>query len=499
MKLKTASLLLMLTITPLSYAKDFSIGLNSDPDALDPDLGRTMAGREVFTSLFDKLIEIDQELNLVPMLATSWKWVDENKGLILTLREGVSFHDGTPFNAEAVKFNINRSMTLEGSRRKTELAMVDHVEILDNYTVKIHLKQAFVPLLATLTDRSGMMVSPVAAKKLGKNFGQNPVGTGPYKFESRVPQDRIVLDRFSGYWEAEHYHFDKVTYLPLPDATIRLANLRSGQIDIAERVLPTDIESIKTDSNLHVLETAGLGYNGITFNLGFGAYENKDMAIKNPLVRKAFEYAIDRNVLNQVVFAGQYVPDNQWVTPGSTFYANHLTMPARNIETAKEILATAGYKNGVSIELTIANTTEATQIGQVVQAMASEAGIRIELNTMDNATALDAKSRGEYEATIVGWSGRVDPDSNIYSFYGDGGPLNENGFDDESIQNLLVEARSEPDISKRQALYSNAMEQVLEMRPQLYLYHPKWQWGVSNKIEGFKPYADGMPRLRDVK
>lgn len=498
MKMKKATLLLMALLAPLANAKDLTIGLNADPDALDPDLSRTMVGREVFTSLFDKLIDIDQQMNLKPMLAKSWEWVDDNKGLIMKLREGVTFHDGTPFNAEAVKFNLNRSMTLEGSRRKGELSMVSGVDVIDEYTVKIVLKEPFIPLLATLADRSGMMVSPTAASSDGKEFSRSPVGSGPFTFDSRVAQDRIVLNKYANYWEAEHYYFDKVTFLPLPDATIRLANLQSGQLDIAERISPSDVATVESDSDLVLAEATGIGYNGITFNLGFGANKDKAMAVKNPLVREAFEYAIDRQVINQVVFANQYLVDNQWVSNTSPYHASDLPVPHRDVEKAKSLLKQAGY-DSVDIELMIANTTEATQIGQVIQAMAGEAGINVKLKTMEFATSLQAQSKGEYEAYIVGWSGRVDPDGNIYSFYGKDAPLNENGFDDEEVQSLLIKARGEADGEKRKQLYASAMSKVIDTRPQLYLYHPKWQWGISKDIDGFKPYGDGMPRLRDVK
>lgn len=498
MKIKKAALLLMALLAPLANAKDITIGLNSDPDALDPDLSRTMVGREVFTSLFDKLIDVDQEMNFKPMLATSWQWADDNKALIMTLRQDVTFHDGAPFNAEAVKYNINRSMTIDGSRRKSELKMVSGVEVIDEYTVKILLKQAYIPLLATLADRAGMMISPKTAESEGKSFSHHPVGSGPYKFETRVAQDKIVLDKFNNYWESDHYHFNKVTFLPLPDSTIRLANLKSGQLDIAERLAPSDINNVKSDKKLDVVEATGIGYNGITFNLGYGANKDKDMAVKNPLVREAFEYAIDRNIINQVVFADQYMIDNQWVSNDSPFHAQNLPIPDRDIEKAKALLKTAGL-DSVNIELMIANTTEATQIGQVIQAMAGEAGINVELKTMEFATSLQAQSKGEYEAYLVGWSGRVDPDGNIYIFYGEGAPLNENGFDDKEVQNLLVKAQGEADVEKRKQYYATAMKKVLETRPQLYLYHPKWQWGVSKNITGFKPYGDGMPRLRDVK
>ena len=496
--MKNATLLLLALLAPLAHAKDLTIGLNADPDALDPAVSRTMVGREVFTSLFDKLIDVDQQMNFVPALATDWQWTDNNTTLTLSLRQGVKFHDGTPFNAQAVQYNLNRSMTMPSSNRKDDLAMVSKIEVIDDYTVKIHLKQPFVPFLAALTDRSGMMISPTAAEKEGKNFSRHPVGTGPYQFESRVTQDKIVLSKFHDYWEADHYHFDKVTFLPLPDSTIRLANLQSGQLDIAERIAPSDVAAVKANPALKLLSTTSIGYNGIVFNLGYGAYKEKESAIKNPLVREAFEYAIDRNVINQVVFAGQYVVDNQWVSPDSPYRAPNLPIPERDVEKAKALLKQAGY-DAVNIELMIANTTEATQMGQVIQAMASEAGINIQLKTMEFATSIQAMSKGDYEAYIAGWSGRVDPDGNMYLYYGKEAPLNENGFDDQEVQTWLDQARSEADVEKRQALYAQAMTKVAQTRPWLYLYYPQWQWGVSQAIQGFTPYGDGMPRLRDVQ
>ena len=498
MKINKTTLFLLAAIAPLAHAKDITIGLNADPDALDPAISRTMVGREVYASLFDKLIDVDQQMNYVPALATSWEWVDDSKGLILNLRHDVKFHDGTPFNAEAVKYNLERAMTIEGSRRKSELEMVDHVEVIDDYTAKVVLKAPYIPFLAMIADRAGMMVSPTAAEKEGDDFKRHPVGSGPYQFDSRVSQDRIVLTKFNDYWEADHYHFDKVTFLPLPDSTIRLANLQSGQLDIAERIAPSDIEAVKADPDLTVAEAASIGFNGIVLNLGYGAGKDKESVIKNPLVREALEYAIDRNVINQVVFAGQYQADNQWVNQESPFYAPNLAAPERDVEKAKALLKEAGY-DSVNIELMVANTTETIQMSQVIQAMAAEANINLTLKTMEFATSLETQSKGEYEAYLLGWSGRVDPDGNISIFYGKDAPLNENGFDDQEVQALLDQARQEADTEKRKQLYAQAMEKVLKIRPWIYLYHPTWQWGISKEITGFKPYGDGIPRLRDVQ
>src|SRR6188472_2224024 len=211
------------------------IGLAEDPDILDPTLARTFVGRIVFSALCDKLFDLDEKLNIVPMLATSHEWSADNKSLTLKLRPGVTFHDGEKFDAAAVKFNIERHKTIPGSNRRGELAPVASVDVVDASTVKLNLSAPFSPLLAQLADRAGMMVSPKAAKDEGDKFGAKPVCSGPFKFVERVAQDRIVVERYANYWNKGEIHFDRVVYLPIVDSTVRLANLKSGQLDFIER------------------------------------------------------------------------------------------------------------------------------------------------------------------------------------------------------------------------------------------------------------------------
>ncbi|UJF17895.1 ABC transporter substrate-binding protein [Vibrio sp. SS-MA-C1-2] len=487
----------MLTLSPFVYAKDLTIAINADPDALDPDTSTSMVGREVFTNIFDKLIDINQDLSFKPMLATSWAWSTDMRSLEMTLRDDVIFHDGSKFNAEVVKFNIDRSKNMESSRRKGDLKIVETVDVVDEYTVRFNLSEPFSPLLAALADRSGMMVSMTAAKQANEAFSKMPIGSGPYQFESRVAQDKIVLDKNDSYWEADHYHFEKVTYLPLPDTTIRLANLKSGQVDIAERIAPTDIASLKSEDRLTLVEAAGIGFNGITFNLGYGLNQGKESAVKNADVRKAFELSIDRNIVNQVVFSNQYIAGNQWVPPNSSFYDKNATFPARDITAAKQLLEKAGKPNP-TIDFMVPNTTENLHIAQVIQAMAGEAGFVLNIKATEFATSLQKQAQGDYEMFLIGWSGRIDPDGNIFSYYSKGGALNENNYNNNDVQTLISKARSEDQHEIRVDLYQQAMKTVLNDRPYLYLYHPKWQWGVSKDITGFKGYGDGMPRLRDV-
>jgi len=292
------------------------IGLAEDPDILDPTLARTYVGRIVFSSMCDKLFDITPDLKVVPQLATEYKWGDDNKSLTLKLRQGVKFHDGEKMDAAAVKYSLERHLKMAGSTRKGEISAITGVEVIDPSTVKLDLSAPFSPLLAQLTDRAGMIVSPKAAEAEGDKFGNHPVCAGPYKFVERVAQDHIVVEKFADYWDKANVHIDKIIYQPIQDSTVRLANLRSGQLDFIERVLATDVASVKQDSNLKFASIASLGYQGITINLA-----NGDMA-KNPLgqdarVRQALELSLDRDAINEVVFNGEFVAGNQAVPPGT--------------------------------------------------------------------------------------------------------------------------------------------------------------------------------------
>jgi peptide/nickel transport system substrate-binding protein len=328
----TAAALLLPLGATVQAQTTLRIGLAEDPDILDPTMARTYVGRIVFASFCDKLFDIDEKLNIVPQLALSHETSADGKEVTIKLRPGVKFHDGEPFNAEAAKYSIDRHLTMQGSFRKPELASVDRVEVVDPLTIKLVLKAPFSPLIAQLTDRAGMMVSPKAAKEAGDKFGLHPVCAGPYKFVERVQQDRIVLEKFADYWNKENVHIDRVVFLPIVDATVRLANLKSGGLDLIERVLATDIKDVRSDSRLKLSTAIELGYQGITLNIG------KDKA-KGPLsqsakVRQALDLSIDREAINQVVFNGEFKPGNQWINPDHPYYQKAFPIRTRDVAKA---------------------------------------------------------------------------------------------------------------------------------------------------------------------
>ncbi len=478
--------------TPTFAQSNLRIGLAEDPDNLDPTTAGSYVGRIVLAAMCDKLFDIDGSLNIVPQLALSHATSEDGKTVTIKLRPNVKFQDGEPFDAEAVKFTLDRHMTAANSLRKADLSQVDKVEVVDPSTVRLQLKAPFSPLIAQLTDRAGMMVSPKAVKDAGDKFVAKPICAGPYRFVERVAQEKIVLDRFADYWDKDRIHIDRVTYFSIPDSTVRLANLRSGSLDLMERLLPTDIPTVRADSKLKlVVPKPSIAYTGLTINLA-----NTDQA-KNPLgqnakVRQALDLAIDRDALNKVVFNGEFTPGNQWSAPTNSYYI-------RKFEKAKALIKEAGVATPITVDLMVPNQPDVRQVAEVVQAMSAEAGFDLKLRLTEFATSLSEGTKGNFQAYLIGWSGRVDPDQNVINHLGCNTPFNWGKYCNETTQNALNAARTLTDPAKRKASYEAALTQIEADKPLIYLYHQAYVFAHSAKLTGYNQAPDGIIRLQDMK
>ena len=473
------------------------IGLAEDPDILDPTLARTYVGRIVFSAVCDKLFDIDEKLNIVPQLALSHETSIDGKEVTIKLRPDVKFHDGEPLDAEAAKFSIERHLTLAGSFRKPELASLDHVEVVDPLTIKLVLKAPFSPLIAQLTDRAGMMVSPKAAREAGDKFGLHPVCAGPYKFVERVQQDRMVFEKFADYWNKDNVFIDRIVYLPIVDATVRLANLKSGSLDLIERVLATDIKDVRADNRLKLSTAIELGYQGITLNIG------NDKA-KGPLsqsakVRQALDLSIDREAINQVVFNGEFMPGNQWVNPEHPYYQKAFPIRPRDVEKAKVLLKEAGATPPVSVDFMVPKGAETEAVAQVVQSMAAEAGFDMKIRVTEFATSLKQAEAGEYQAYLLAWSGRIDPDGNSYVFLHGKAPQNYSVWANADADKALDDARLVTDMAQRKAIYEKLAKHELNDEAILYIYHRRILIAHTTKLEGYKQMPDGLVRVVGLK
>jgi peptide/nickel transport system substrate-binding protein len=479
-------------------AQTLRIALREDPDIMDPTLARTYVGRIVFAGLCDKLFDINDKLEIVPQLALSYEWTDPTS-LVIKLRPGVVFHDGEKLDAAAVKYSLERHLNMVGSFRRSEIGVMDRVEAVDPLTIKIVLKTASSPFVSQLTDRAGMIVSPKAAEAAGKDFGLKPVCAGPFRFVERVAQEKIVLERFADYWDKDRIHIDRVTYFSMPDSTVRLANLRSGSLDLMERLLATDIATVRGDPKLKLLVGPSLMYTGLTINLA-----NTDQA-KNPLgqnakVRQALELTIDRDALNKVVFNGEFVPGNQWSSPANPYYIEKFPIPSRNVEKAKALIKEAGVTTPITLDMMVPNQPDLRQVAEIIQAMAAEGGFDLKVRLTEFATSLAESVKGNFQIYLIGWSGRIDPDQNVINHLGCGAaPFNWGKYCNGTAQAGLDEARTVIEPAKRKAAYEKAFAQIEADMPLIYLYHQHWVFAYSAKIEGYKQPPDGIIRPQDIK
>jgi peptide/nickel transport system substrate-binding protein len=485
-RLRRVVLTLALTLTAGAALAQgtLRIGLNEDPDALDPARGGTFVGRIVFAAVCDKLIDTDAKNDFVPQLATAWSWSPDNLVLTLTLRDGVHFQDGAPMDAAAVAANLQRYRTAPESLRKSELKPVSSVEVVDPHTVRLHLSQPYAPLVAVLADRAGMMISPAV---LSGDVTKTLPCAGPFKLTERVAQDRIVVDRFPGYWNAPAIHLDRIIYEPQPDTTIRLVNLQAGQLDMVERLGPSDAGTVRKNPKLKLVGQTALAYYSISINLA-----NKG-PLTNPLVREALEDSIDRAALSQVVTDGQFIPSNQFEAPGSRYWDPDHPVPPRDIAKAKALLQQAGVLHP-EFSLLVGNSSVEQQAGEVLQAMAKEAGFIVKLQTAEANAQVASARAGQYDATVVIWSGRPDPDGNVAIWLQCDGFLNWGKYCNPAFDALLAKARGVTDMAQRQAAYRQVVDLYLHDRPHIVLYHARWLWELSDKVSGFVPTPDGLIR-----
>ncbi len=494
----SAALASPLLAAPAAAESTLRVGLAEDPDILDPTLARTYVGRIVFASICDKLFDIDENVKIIPQLATGYEISGDGKEVLIRLRAGVLFHDGEKFDAEAAKFSLERHLTTKGSFRRSEIASIDRIEVVGPLTIKLVLKAPSAPLIAAFTDRAGMMVSPKSAKELGDKFGTKPVCAGPYRFVERVAQRHIVVEKFRDYWNKDNVHIGKIVYQPIEDSTVRLANLRSGSLDIIERSLATDAPTVQKDPKLKLASVVELGYQSLTINVANGARAKTPFG-ENPKVRRALELAIDRKAIVDVVFNGQFLPGNQWISPRHAMYQESIPVPKRDVAAAKTLLAEAGVKTPYAIDVMVPNNPETRQVAEVIQAMTKEAGFDIKIRVTEFATALKLAEQGDYEAFLIAWSGRTDPDGNVFIFDTCKGPINISKFCDAEVDRLLGQARQVNDPAQRKAIYKQVADKVIVGGPILYLYHRMMFFAHSANLTGFKPMPDGLIRVVGLK
>ena len=471
------------------------VGFYIEAATMDPHFSGSKVDRQIYHNIYEPLVVLDAKLGIKPGLAESWQQPDA-KTLVFKLRRGVKFHDGTDFNAEAARFNFTRMKTEPKSVRKGELANVDSVEVVDAYTIKLNLKKPDAALMATLTDRAGMMVSPKVAQERGAELERNArgAGTGPFVFAEWVKDDHLLVKRNENYWNKQGGpYLDQIRYRPIPDDVVKLQSLQSGEIDVMDYVQPRDVAAVKADKNVVVLDVPSLASFAYQLNHTKPPFNNKAL-------RQALAYAVDTEQIVKGVWLNVGVPSNGPIPPTSWAYDSTIKPIRRDLAKAKAKLAEGGQPNGFAFTVTTANIPINIQEVEVLQAQLSEAGISMKIKLVDASTQLSDGNNKNFEMISYQWSGRPDPDGNTFQFYktSPGTSLNWSGISNPQVDALLDKSRELQSQADRKKVFSELTKILQDELPMLYIVHPIEPKAFSPRVQSYPPIPDGMMRFKDV-
>jgi peptide/nickel transport system substrate-binding protein len=471
------------------------VGFYIEAQTMDPHLSGSKIDRQVYHNIYEPLVTLDTRLGIKPGLAESWTQPDA-KTLVFKLRRGVKFQDGTDFNAEAARFNFERMKNEPKSVRKGEVASIDTVEVVDAHTIKLNLKRPDAALLATLTDRAGMMVSPKVVQERGAELGRNAkgAGTGPFEFVEWVRDSHLIIKRNDAYWNRQGGpYLDRVRYRPIPDDVVKLQSLQSGEIDVMDYVQPRDVAAVKADKNVVVVDVPSLADFAYQLNLTRPPFNNKAL-------RQALAAALDVEQIVKGVWLNVGVAANGPIPPTSWAYDKSILPIKRDLARAKAKLTEGGQPNGFTFTVTTNNIPINVQEAEVMQAQLAEAGITMKVKLVDSATLIADGNSKNFEMISFQWSGRPDPDGNTYQFLRTtpGTSFNWSGISNPQIDALLDRTREISSQAERRKLYSELTRLLQDELPMVFIIHPVEPKAFSPRVQNYEAIPDGMMRLKDV-
>jgi peptide/nickel transport system substrate-binding protein len=489
--------LVLVAINSWSHADDKSggsvirVGLNSGADTFDPALSTQLAERYIMYAVYDTLVQYDKDFNIKPALAISWSNPNPLT-YVLKLREGVKFQDGTPFDADVVKWNIDRILDpATKSSVKSLLGSVKSVEVISTYEVRLNLQSPAPGLLSVFGERPGFMVSPTAVKNAGEQFGRNPVGTGPFKLTEWVKDDHITLTRWDGYWDKSETFADKIVFNFVLDTTVREQMLRTNHLDIIDDVLPADIPLLKRDPNIKVGQ-----YDSMTFiELGL---KTDQPPFNSRELRQAISYAIDRQQIVDLVTGGNGKPGRGPLPAG--WAANpDLKAYDYNPEKTKELLKKAGVPDNFSFVITVSATPLYQKLGEIVQQQLKKVGLDAQIKPVDYSQHYTMQRGGNTYAFIERWTPRADPGVIMNMHFDPKGMANNQRYENNQVTELITGANSTYDQAKRKALLQQAEQLVLNDAPMVWIYYPSITIAMRSNLQGYEYIPDGIIRVRNLK
>lgn len=484
-------------VPKIDRGNEIVFAVSSEPQNWDPIDTFLLDWSTIATSVFEGLVIRNNDLEIEPGLAESWEYKDE-KTLVFQLRKGVTFHNGEPFNAEAVKFTFDRLLGEEGQAgpQYSNYTSIDKVEVTGDYEVTFKLNSPDPVLITKLSGYGASIVPPNYIKEHGdEHFNNNPVGTGPYKMVSYKRDQEIVLEKYNDHWDSDQYHVEKITFKVIPEASTRLAELQAGTIDATKRIEVSQVETVKAQSYLELLEVGTPTAFAIRFDTA-----------KKPLddirVRKAINYAIDKEAIIEQILGGYGKQITTFQSELSFGHNPDLKPYPYDPEKAKQLLAEAKVPENTTLEFYVpGNDGTFKEIAQVVANYLQEVGLKVEIKTaeittMNSDLIPNGKAGHMYRNGWGGWT--LDFDNTAYQMYYEGQFWNPS-YKNEKVEQLLDAQRQSINNEEREKIFKELTEILYEDVPEVNLYSGVDLYAINKRIKGFQPPHDDRLSFKGVK
>ena len=485
---------------PAAAGGTVTFALENDVIDFDPMRSRAFVDRNAHYQIYDSLVTVDPKGKIIPSLAEKWDTSSDGKQVTFTLRKDVKYQDGSVFDAESVKWNLDRYRTTQGSARTGELAPVDSVDVVDPATVRVNLKTPFAPFLSLLVDRAGMMVSRKVVESAGEDFTRKAfkAGTGPFVLTEAVKDDHITLEKNPDWWGKDQSGnklplLDKIIIKPITNTDVRLTNVRTGDAQIANNIGGKDVPTVKSDSTLVYQEVPGLAFNSLIPNRKSGFIFEEGRYVK------AVSMAIDRKeIVDKAYFGLGSVGYGTIAPPHFAYDANFKPFEKPDPDGAKQLIQQVG-KGPLAFEFLVSAGDPVTlQIAQLIQAQLRKADIDAQITQLEFAQILQAQDEHSFKGmTLIGWSGRIDPDGNTYDHVYTGRPNNDSSYSNKDVDSLLDQERGTNDESKRKDAFRKAEQiYVVDDPARVWYRFAVAQLLTVKQLQGLQPYPDQIPRFQ---
>ena len=460
----------------------------AEPDRLDPHLTSAYASFQILENVYDTLVQPGDDLSMEPALAESWDISDDQLTWTFHLREGVTFHNGRELVADDVVYSYEQIMDPEtGAANAFRFESIESVTAVDENTVEIELTRPTPNLLVNLGGFKGMAIVPQEIVEDG-SIDTHPVGTGPFRFVSSSPDEGILLERNPDYWQEGLPRLDQIRFVQIPDPTVKLTNLRTGEVHWVDSVPPQELESLEADDSIVLERAPGGDYHYFAFNHAREPFDNPD-------VRRAIAMAIDREVIAEAAQFGAATPNQTAIPEGNFWYHEYAPFTPGDVEGAQALLEEAGVTDLSFAFMVSSEFPETVTQAQVIASQLEPLGITVEIDDVDFSTWLDRQGQGDFDAFMLSWIGNIDPDDFYYAQHHSEGGFNFQGYSNPDMDALLDEARVETDQDARKALYDQAAEMIVDDASYIYLYNPENIGAWTPALEGYSVRGDNAVRF----